>query len=120
MRFELISLNYQVPKCDMRLERLPVVIGCSPEAGICLDEPYVSMLHCRIEEADNGQLIVHDLDSVHGTFVNGEPARGIPLKDGDELAIGMLTFFVQALSSDESLASWETVSAKTEPSLVQA
>lgn len=103
MTMRLISLDYRTPKCDISLDHLPVVIGSGPEAGICLDEPSVASCHCRIEQSD-GRLFVSDLGTVHGTFLNGVRITETVLTAGDELAIGLLSFYVQNLnSSEESL-----------------
>ena len=89
-----ISLDYQVPQCDTRLHTFPVVIGHAPDATIRLDDESLGDHHCRIGSFRNG-LIVTDLGSVHGTFVNGLRIVESTLKSGDELAIGMMTFLVQ-------------------------
>jgi pSer/pThr/pTyr-binding forkhead associated (FHA) protein len=94
MRAQLISLNYQVPHCDTTLYKFPVVIGYSTEAGICLEDPSISPYHCEIDLVDD-QLVVRDLGSVHGTFVNSEPIDESVLNHGDELSIGMTTFLVK-------------------------
>ncbi|MEQ8769994.1 MAG: FHA domain-containing protein [Phycisphaerales bacterium] len=50
----------------------------------------VSRKHCRIQfhKAANAYS-VEDLGSSNGTLVNGAPADGqVPLRDGDEIAIG--------------------------------
>jgi pSer/pThr/pTyr-binding forkhead associated (FHA) protein len=41
------------------------------------------------------RLVVTDLGSVHGTFVNGSRITESILSAGDELGIGMMTFLVQ-------------------------
>lgn len=102
MTTTLVSLNYNAPKCDLSLDRLPVMIGSSPDADIRLDNPYVSPYHCRVDLIA-GKLVLRDLESVHGTFVNGERVDETTLTSGDELAIGMLSFYVQSYADqDES------------------
>lgn len=100
MTMRLISLDYRTPKCDTSLDHLPVVVGSGPEAGICLDEPSVAPCHCRIEQSD-GRLFVRDLGTVHGTFLNGVRITEAVLTPGDELAIGLLSFYVQNLIPSE-------------------
>lgn len=72
--------------------RLPTVIGRGREASLTLPHPLVSRLHCEIT-AQNGQLVVNDLGSLNGTFVNNrqitEPTE---LPSGDLLTIGTVTF----------------------------
>ncbi|MEN6495491.1 MAG: FHA domain-containing protein [Thermoguttaceae bacterium] len=90
----LISLDRNVSKREMNLDRLPLVIGSGERVDICLDEPTVAEKHCRIELVD-GRLVVRDLDTVHGTHINGVSVTEEVLNPGDELAIGLLTFYVQ-------------------------
>jgi len=91
---KLISLDYHAPKGDLNLDTLPVIIGSSHDAGICLRAPSVSPFHCRIEWSA-GKLIVSDLGSLHGTFLHGARIHKAVLTPGDELAIGMWSFYVQ-------------------------
>jgi pSer/pThr/pTyr-binding forkhead associated (FHA) protein len=95
MRARLISLDYLVPHCDTCLNTFPVVIGQAADAGIYLSDQSIADHHCRIDCAGN-ELFVTDLGSVHGTFVNGSPISESVLTTGDELAVGMMTFLVQA------------------------
>lgn len=113
MTVRLISLDYQVPKCDTTLDQFPVVIGSGPEAGICLEEPTVALCHCRIEQSD-GRLYVRDLGTVHGTFINGVRIIEEVLMPGDEVAIGLISFYVQDLQTlEESLELDEQESHET-------
>jgi pSer/pThr/pTyr-binding forkhead associated (FHA) protein len=68
--------------------RLPVVIGRSLEAGVRLDDRWVSRRHCELDEVD-GTLVVRDLQSRHGTFVNGHGVSEARLLPGDKLTVGM-------------------------------
>jgi pSer/pThr/pTyr-binding forkhead associated (FHA) protein len=94
MKVELLSLNYHVPACDTHFEKFPVVIGTAPDAEIHLEDYTVSKYHCEIDLIDD-KLRVRDLDSHHGTYVNGEEVEESALQNGDELAVGLQTFLVQ-------------------------
>ena len=96
MRASLVSLDYEVPNCDTSLRDLPVTIGRSPDADICLNDPSVALYHCRIEQVGD-QLLVYDLGSAHGTAVNGDRIRESPLLPGDSLSVGLRSFFVRCL-----------------------
>jgi pSer/pThr/pTyr-binding forkhead associated (FHA) protein len=53
----------------------------------------VSRQHCMMKVL-NDKLILVDLDSINGTFVNGKrakPLKRYPLVDGDTISIGRLT-----------------------------
>jgi pSer/pThr/pTyr-binding forkhead associated (FHA) protein len=98
MKTRLISLDYCAPQCDMNLDDLPVTIGQAADAEIRLDDPSVSKYHCYIDRIDN-LLVVRDLNSRHGTRVNGTLVSESVLMAGDELAVGMMSFWVQSLES---------------------
>ena len=60
-------------------------------------EQGVGRRHARLL-VQNGQVVVEDLDSTNGTFVNGQrlqPRQPQPLRDGDQLQLGRLTLQVQ-------------------------
>jgi len=46
-----------------------------------------SRQHAEIRAQGNG-FVVHDLDSMNGTLVNGTAIREHPLTDGDEVRLG--------------------------------
>jgi pSer/pThr/pTyr-binding forkhead associated (FHA) protein len=93
MRIELVSRDRGSPQRRIVLDKLPVVIGRSPNADVHLDDRWASRTHCQIREID-GTLIVKDLASSNGTFVNRNPVSEVALLPGDELAIGITRFEV--------------------------
>ncbi len=86
--FSLYNLSTKVR--DLSVHVFPLVIGRSPDAGITLDDRWVSRRHCLIE-VQSGQLLVRDLGSKHGTFVNDGQVTESVLKPGDKLNIGLTT-----------------------------
>jgi len=93
MRIELICHNGSLPKQKIVLGDLPVIIGRNPDFGIYLNDSQVSRSHCVIA-LDKGKLVVRDLESEHGTFVNGSPIKEVYLVPGDELTLGTTHFVV--------------------------
>lgn len=71
----------------------PMSLGRSRDADLTLRHALISRKHCEIAES-NGQVIVRDLGSLNGTFLGGERISEAPLKDGDELMVGSVTFRV--------------------------
>ena len=69
-------------------------VGRAPRADFVLDVPLVSRLHCRLTLQDNG-VLVEDLDSTNGTFVNGSRVRKSLLASGDTLRVGRVEFAVR-------------------------
>ncbi len=78
--------------------RLPAgstrTVGRAPAADFILDVPLVSRLHCRLTADPSDQLIVEDLGSTNGTFVNGQRLDRSVLRADDRVTIGRLEFVV--------------------------
>jgi pSer/pThr/pTyr-binding forkhead associated (FHA) protein len=103
MRAKLISLDYLVPQCDTNLDVFPIVIGHANNADIRLDDYTVADYHCRLDSTGD-ELVVSDLGSVHGTFVNGARIMESVLNHGDELAVGLMTFLIDFGQVSEELS----------------
>jgi ABC transport system ATP-binding/permease protein len=76
------------------------ILGREPESMFHLPHPAVSRRHAAIAVHD-GQVILSDLDSANGTFLNGKRlARSAALKPGDWIDVGpySLVFDGRALS----------------------
>ena len=71
-------------------------IGRVGAADFCLDVPLVSRLHCRIEVSAEGDLMVVDLDSTNGTWIDGVRITSAPLRPGSVLRIGRVEFVLEA------------------------
>ena len=70
-----------------------VVLGRSREADIVIQDPNVSRRHAELRREDGGWQIV-DLGSTNGIKVNGRRVNNQPLRQGDQITIGVtdLTF----------------------------
>lgn len=69
-------------------------IGRSPTSGLVLDDAYVSSRHASVEYDRDG-LVLSDLGSTNGTYVNERPIDGAArLKRGDVVQIGSFVFEV--------------------------
>jgi len=64
-----------------------VGIGRSPDNDLPVDNPAVSNHHARVF-FEAGRLVVEDLDSLNGTFVNDLRVERATLHDGDSIWIG--------------------------------
>lgn len=91
MNAKLTCLDYSAAPAEILLETLPFIIGRCGEAQICLDDRWVSRRHCELVEED-GVLVVRDLGSKYGTFVNGRPVSRAELLPGDMLSVGLSNF----------------------------
>jgi len=81
-----------------------ILIGRDPDSYLPLNHPTVSFRHAMIAK-QNGGLVIRDLGSTNGTFVNGNRISQAPLSSGDEIQIGpfKLVYDAQAQSLAQSL-----------------
>jgi hypothetical protein len=72
------------------------LIGRSPECDVFLDDVTVSRRHAELLH-DGEQVMIRDLGSLNGTFVNRRRIEEAVLEDDDELQIGKyrLTFLLR-------------------------
>jgi pSer/pThr/pTyr-binding forkhead associated (FHA) protein len=81
---------------DFRVGALAVTIGRDPSCDIRLDHPAVSKKHARLV-VEQESLMITDLDSTAGTFVNTERIdRETEVDPGDKIRIGDHVFLVIA------------------------
>ncbi|HCF60314.1 MAG TPA: hypothetical protein DFS52_20235 [Myxococcales bacterium] len=64
-----------------------IVVGRSSDLDMVLVEDMVSRKHAKITCSD-GKILIEDLGSTNGTFVNGEKIKQARLKEGDRVLIG--------------------------------
>ncbi|MGH9308563.1 MAG: HD domain-containing phosphohydrolase [Vicinamibacterales bacterium] len=64
-----------------------LTVGRVKDCDICLEDHAVSRRHCTIE-ANGANVVVSDLDSANGTFVNDRLVRTTTLKPGDTIRVG--------------------------------
>ena len=85
-------------------------IGRGDDADLCVHQLSVSRLHCELAKKD-GSIILRDLGSSSGTFVNGDDVSGsVVLENGDVIRIGDTDIRVRfakasVLSGDQAVAS---------------
>jgi pSer/pThr/pTyr-binding forkhead associated (FHA) protein len=65
----------------------PITIGRAPDNSIAIDNVAVSTHHARVD-IQEGRMILSDLGSLNGTFVNSQRVTSTALKDGDVISIG--------------------------------
>lgn len=73
----------------------PILLGRDPRSRIAFGDTQMSRLHALIEH-DHGKVIVRDLGSVNGVFVNGLRILAIEeLKAGDTIRLGQTEMAVE-------------------------
>ena len=72
-------------------------IGRHPDSTICLDDVTVSRRHAHVERTGDA-VVLRDLGSLNGTYVNQERIEEAVLSHGDEVQIGRyrMVFFESA------------------------
>lgn len=69
------------------------VVGRATECDLSFSVSHMSRKHAQLSIV-NGQLMVKDLESANGTFVNGKQVQESKLQKGDELRLDTLSFTV--------------------------
>ena len=64
-----------------------MTIGRAPDNDMAIDNLAVSNYHARVY-AEAGQLVIEDLNSLNGTFVNDMRVERGTLRDGDTIQVG--------------------------------
>jgi pSer/pThr/pTyr-binding forkhead associated (FHA) protein len=83
----------------------PVSIGRSPDNDLPVDNLAVSNYHARVY-FEAGRLVVEDLDSLNGTFVNDLRIERATLHDGDSIHVGKHHIKVDA--SGDAPVPWDS------------
>jgi len=73
------------------LDEARTSIGRDPGNQIRIQEMAVSRRHCLLEKRDSG-VVLTDLGSHNGTFVNGVPVKERRLEHGDQVRVGASVF----------------------------
>lgn len=69
-----------------------LLVGRSHEAEVQINEQAISHQHARLEQTEQG-IVLRDLGSTNGTYVNGELVEGaVVLNGGDNIRMGSTTF----------------------------
>ena len=73
-----------------------VSVGRSEQASVPIShDPALSGVHFTLEQWGDGQVVIRDLASTNGTFVNGTRIRSLLLQDGDTISAGRSVFKLQ-------------------------
>ena len=86
----------------------------TPSNTIRLEDSAVSPHHCVIESHD-GKVVLTDLESHFGTFVNGIPVKDRELKSGDQIAVGNSVFLFETEKPSQPCSQPGAVKSEPEP-----
>jgi hypothetical protein len=78
---------------DVKIARSQMLVGTADHSDIYLSDKSVNHYHALIV-VENGSLLVMDLASVNGIYVNNKKVKTVNLADGDTLRFGSYVFRV--------------------------
>jgi pSer/pThr/pTyr-binding forkhead associated (FHA) protein len=70
-------------------------MGRAARADFVLDVALVSRFHCRFTASQEGGLLLEDLGSTNGTFVNEKRIERVTLTQGDRVRVGRVELSVE-------------------------
>lgn len=97
------------------VQRPVVMVGRHPESDVRIDLPQISRRHCCLALAYD-RVVIRDLGSRNGLWVNGRRLEESLLHPGDEVVIGSLFYRVEDPDVAPAAPS-PAVSAKPKPGL---
>jgi transcriptional regulator with GAF, ATPase, and Fis domain len=106
---KLLAISGPLRKSEFPL-CAPVAIGTDARNTIRLEDSAVSPQHCVIESHD-GRVVLIDLESHFGTFVNGIPVKDRELQSGDQIAVGNSVFLYETEELHTTASSPVQISA---------
>ena len=93
-RFTLVVRSAAGEEREYELARARTIIGRLARCDLMVALPIVADQHCEVVLDEEG-LVVTDLDTEHGTVINGERVKTARLRNGDTIALGPMQFFVR-------------------------
>jgi len=84
------GLNARLIELKLGANRL----GRHPDNDFQIEHPTISSVHCEMVLQDSG-VILRDLESTNGTFVNDEPVREVKLSPGQTVRLGDVELLVE-------------------------
>ncbi len=108
MRIRLVHLGKHGNSITYEAQKLPLTLGREAANDIALGDKSVSRLHAQIF-LKKDKLFIKDLDSAHGTYVNGKKITSSALSPGDMVKLGLfeLKFSTGEIGTDNIIEEWD-------------
>jgi pSer/pThr/pTyr-binding forkhead associated (FHA) protein len=90
---------------DISVDHSLVLVGRHPGCDAKVESVRVSLRHCVLT-ADAGEVVVRDLGSTNGTWINGFRVEKGRLRPGDVMAIAQIRYRLVASSADAGDITW--------------
>jgi len=109
---KLVAIAGEMAESEIPLRDVELTIGRGLSNHVCISDPILSRQHCVIT-SENGQFVIRDLGSRHGTLVNGVPISQQVLHHDDKISLGS-SVFAFMLREDEEVAQPQSSHAELE------
>ncbi|MCI0361526.1 MAG: FHA domain-containing protein [Planctomycetaceae bacterium] len=112
MKVKLVCQDSLASPREIVIDSFPCDLGRGVDVTVRIDDRWLSRRHCRLELSE-GVIVVRDLGSRHGTFVNGQCITESKLLPGDRLSLGLthLVAEYELSATDSTLAAAAAPSA---------
>jgi pSer/pThr/pTyr-binding forkhead associated (FHA) protein len=104
---------------EIELKPGPNFLGRGFANDFKIDDPSVSGSHCQIL-VDQGNILIKDLGSTNGTFVNRAPVHEANLRPGQTIHLGGVELFFQPDTPTVTLTKAGIARAESSPPIVAA
>jgi pSer/pThr/pTyr-binding forkhead associated (FHA) protein len=111
-RLVVITKNFAVAPHDLNDKW--ITIGRADDNLFQIDEPTISNRHCEAR-LTGGELVVRDMQSTNGTFVDGEKITAGTLKPGQTLRLGLVELRLEVPAPAAKAGSGTTKMPTQEP-----
>jgi predicted component of type VI protein secretion system len=121
MSASLVLIKHNGEQVDVALKHPKTIIGRHTDCQIRIPDVSVSRQHCELSVTD-GRVVIRDLGSSNGTFVNRRRISSTELAPADLINVGKFIFVIridgkpEAIDSEDSL---EDGMATQAPAVVQ-
>ena len=101
----VLSEGFTGLTCELKVEK--TTVGRLEDNAFQISEPSVSSHHCELTRR-GAELLVKDLNSTNGTFINGEKVAEAVLKPGQILRLGQVEMRLESGAAAAAAASAAT------------
>ena len=115
-----MAVSLVLVRSDGRQSEIPLkgraVIGRQTDCQIRIPSSGISRHHCELNLAD-GKVLLRDMGSSNGTFVNRQKIQQTQLNAGDLIGLGDLVFVVRVDGSPATIDSEEALDEGAAPAI---
>jgi hypothetical protein len=102
----LVFKSERAPVQSLDLRSGVVRLGRRHDNDFQIDDPTVSTVHCEIR-VNGDTVVVRDLGSSNGTFINGESIREESLELGETLMLGEVEMVLEPTPVTVAIPQWQ-------------